>query len=144
MTNPHDSLPAIVAEMRDACSCCDLQETIFEWADRIEALAQRGEAVCFPDATHWLDDDTGEVQPAGTNPNNPPDGWIALCPRSMSVAPSRGEPVAWRFYITDDPILNPFWTGWSTDVLFRTLTEKVYPNCRVEYAYAALPTEPAR
>lgn len=55
--------------------------------------------VSLPDATHWLDDDTGEVMPAGSNPNNPPDGYTALCSRATFGAQGTHDLGQFRDYI---------------------------------------------
>lgn len=49
-----------------------------------------------------------------------------------------GEPVAWRFFVVDDPVLKPFWTGWFTNKDDVDYIMRHWPGRRYECAYAPI------
>lgn len=73
-------------------------------------------------------------------PHKPKQGDL-LYTTPPSVEQAKGvsaEPVAWRFWVTDHPAFNPFWTGWFTRKEDAERMMKLHP--KYECAY---PTPPS-
>ncbi len=49
--------------------------------------------------------------------------------------PKGAEPVAWRFFIEDDPNMKPFWTPWTAKKEDADFAMRHFPERKYECAY---------